>query len=111
MTHDLPSKKKFALILWEDPHSLPATQVVRDDDLGELHKSLPMVSAGWVLKDDNEGVSIASEYCGGGEYRNTTHVHRKLIVEVRYVRLPGVVRSRGKILGPLANAIGPPPPK
>ena len=85
--HELP-KRKFAFVLWWDPHSLPSTEVVRDDELDGLHKSLPMVSAGWVLKEDDAGISIGSEFCGGAEYRNTTHVSRALIVDVRYARVP-----------------------
>lgn len=75
-------KNKFVAVLWRDPHSLAATETVSEETVDSLHRSLPMISYGYVIKDDPEGISIASEYCGDGDFRNSTFIIRELIVEV-----------------------------
>ncbi len=82
ITHTFPKGKKFVAVLWFDPHSLDATEIVNEEDTHKLHRSLPMISHGYVLKEDEEGISLASEYCGNGDFRNSTFISRPLIVEV-----------------------------
>lgn len=79
--HTFP-KNKFVAVLWHDPHSLPATEVVSGEDVHNLHRSLPMITNGYILKEDEEGISVASEYCGENAFRNTTYVMKELIVDV-----------------------------
>lgn len=89
--HTFP-KHSMVAVLWHDPHSLPATEVVSAEDVHNLHRSLPMITNGYILKEDEGGVSVASEYCGGGDFRNTTFVPRELIVEI--IKWPKLRRKR-----------------
>jgi hypothetical protein len=81
--HTLPDKP-FVAVLWHDPHSLHATEVVSQEDVHRLHRSLPMITNGYLLQEDEDGISVGSEYCGDGDYRGTTFVLRELITEIVY---------------------------
>jgi hypothetical protein len=85
--HTFP-KKPYVFVLWHDPHSPGATEVFSEEDVHALHRSLPMITAGWLMKEDDDGVSIASEYCGDGDYRGTTFVLKELLIDVIRVRTP-----------------------
>ena len=74
----LPSKP-LVIVKWEDPHSPAGTICIDDNSIDELHKTIPMHTVGWLLKDDAKGVSIGGEWCGDGDYRSTTFIPRSLI--------------------------------
>lgn len=77
---------------WDDAHSPPATEAVHADKLDEVHCSLPIITRGWVLRDDDIGVTMGGEWVGGNEYRNVTFVPRslvrKLVTNQRKKKLP-----------------------
>ncbi len=81
-THSFPKNRPFVAVLWHDPHSLDSTEVINAEDTHRLHRSLPMITHGYVMKEDGEGISVASEYCGENDFRNTTFIMRELILEV-----------------------------
>ena len=91
---NIPNKPKFGFVHWLDAHSLGSTDLVVADDLRELHGSVPILTAGWILRDDEIGVSLCSEYCGGMDYRNSTFVPRAMVVSVRYVRIPAARKQK-----------------
>ncbi len=80
------TKVKKQEITWLDAHSPLATVVYNIEDeasLKEVHSPLMVTTMGWILKDDEEGITLANEYCGDGDYRGLTFVLRRLIVEVK----------------------------
>lgn len=78
-------KPKKHEVTWEDAHSPGATVVFSVDDvvgLDDVHTPLQVVTIGWVLRDDEKGITLANEYCGDGDYRGLTFVLRKNIISV-----------------------------
>jgi hypothetical protein len=77
------SKPYLVSLRWRDAHGTATQQY----EIHELpHKALEITTYGLLLRDDDDGVSIASEYCGGGTYRGVTFVPRSLVIEVKPVK-------------------------
>ncbi len=79
----LPKDGKFAFVLWDDAHSPAATAVYDKESVSTIHGSMPILTGGWILRDDAKGVTLAGEYCGDEEFRGVTFVPRSLVVEMR----------------------------
>ena len=77
-------KHTFALVLWHDAHSPAAGDTYTATSISEVHGSLPVLTAGWVLRDNADGISLAAEwYVDEPDFRGVTYVPRAMIVEVR----------------------------
>lgn len=67
-----------------DAHATAGTTAY---ELHELpHKASEITSYGLLLRDDADGVSIASEDAGAGMFRGITFVPRALVVELKPVK-------------------------
>lgn len=74
-----PPLTKLVILTWKDAHAGGHEQY----DLSSVpHSPLIIQTIGWLLKDDMEGVSIASEMLEGGAYRSYTFVPRGMVVNV-----------------------------
>lgn len=96
-----PPKRKFAFVLWDDAHSPGATEVFDANDLKDIHETMPIITSGWVLKEDAKGITLGAEYCGGTEFRGITHIPSAMLVDVITIAPP----KRKK-----APAVSPVPP-
>ena len=83
-----PKKRKFAFVLWNDAHSPTATAVYDLDTINTVHGSMPIITSGWVLKQDEKGITLGAEYCGDNDYRGITHIPASMLVEVAFVTPP-----------------------
>jgi hypothetical protein len=79
------TKPLMALVTWLDPSSTASGEVHHIDDLTAAHGPVTVTTMGWVLKDDDKGMSVACESLGGGSYRGFTFILKALIVSVRYL--------------------------
>ncbi len=82
------TKVRKVEVTWLDAHSPRATDVFNIDDitaLDEIHSPLEVTTIGWVLRDNDKGITLANEDCGDGDYRGLTFILRILIVEVKSV--------------------------
>jgi hypothetical protein len=71
---------QLVAVRWRDAHGSVSTVY----GLHELpHRALEITTYGLLLRDDDEGVSVAAEDCGGGEYRGVTFVPRVLVIECK----------------------------
>lgn len=73
------SKHSVAIVVWDDAHG-SATKDVTEAELP--HAPVTMTTLGWVLRDDDKGISIACERFaedGVDYYRGHTFVPRSLI--------------------------------
>jgi hypothetical protein len=52
------------------------------EDVGASHKPMRVQTIGWLLKDDEVGVSLASEHFDDGSYRDRTFIFRPMVVRV-----------------------------
>lgn len=74
----------FAICRWMDAWG-DETGEATVANAHETHKATPMETAGWVLKDDQDGVSIFCERCTEKSeyvYRGRTFVPRGMVVEL-----------------------------
>lgn len=101
-----PTNRPFVFVFWQDPHSLAATEIVNERDVSNLHKAAEMITAGWVLKQDAVGISVAGEYCGDGDYRSTTYVLMSLVTEVKVIKLTAARKPRTPKTAPVATVLG-----
>lgn len=79
----LPNKPYIA-VLWDDAHSPEATDVYSES--GIPHSSTPIVTAGWELRNDDTGISLACEYVGDQQYRGLTFIPRTLVRTVTVLK-------------------------
>lgn len=71
---------------WADLH-----EQVSVGDVGEKHKATLMETVGWLLRNDEVGVSLFNERCldqGDGTYRGRTFVLKAMIVSVTPIVKP-----------------------
>lgn len=73
-------KPPLVALTWMDAHGT-ATNTY---ELHELpHKALEIVTYGLLLREDEAGVSIAAEDCGGGCFRGVTFVPAALVKSIK----------------------------
>jgi hypothetical protein len=87
---------KFPLISlsWNDAHSPSATEVVNAANLNDTHGTLRITTVGWELRHDDTGVTLASEFCGDGDFRGVTFVPKALVAERVELKAKGPARPR-----------------
>lgn len=82
----------FVLVRWDDANA-SSTEMVTLPNLTKVHKPVTIMTAGWVLRDDEAGITIAYEYCGDDEYRGLTFVPRSLVKDVSPLVKPRAKRT------------------
>ncbi len=76
-----PHEPPFAVVTWRDAHSNFDSMSVAD--ARQAHKPTIMLTAGWLLIEDDGGVSISPEFCpSDSTYRGITYIPREIIVHV-----------------------------
>ena len=76
----------FVIIEWDDAWA-DATTAVTLKDVGDSHRPEVIKTTGWLLKEDEAGVSLANEVCGDGSYRGRTFILKAMIRSVIRVNL------------------------
>ena len=87
-------KPVLVSLRWMDAHG-SATACYEVHELP--HKALEITTFGLLLRDDETGVSIANEDCGGGTYRGVTFVPRSLVLECKPVKRIKKARVSGTL--------------
>jgi hypothetical protein len=83
-------KQVLVCVTWKDAHGTMGTAL----SLHEIpHSSIEIKSYGLLLRQDEEGVSIASEICADGTYRGYTFVPKGMLVSVEPVVKPKQARK------------------
>lgn len=87
------STKPIVVVRWNDAQS-SATKVYTENETA-YHAPIVMETLGWLLKDDDAGVSIVTEVFSeeGLNYRGHTFVPRGMVIEVIHLPIKPV-RSR-----------------
>lgn len=81
----LPAKP-FVFVHWHDAHGShgDTTASYSEDDLP--HESKLMVTAGWLVKDDDKGITLFGEWCCDDDdetpWRSRTFIPRGMVVSV-----------------------------
>ena len=77
-----------AILFWADAQA-SSTDVITENNIATKHKPIVMETIGWVIRDDEEGVSICNErFKEGGElqFRGHTFVPRSLVLKIKKAR-------------------------
>lgn len=72
-------------VTWLDAHG-SATDTYGIGDLP--HHAWELTTIGWLLRDDDQGVSVSNEYCGDQDYRGITFIPRALVKGVKVLKSP-----------------------
>lgn len=81
----IPTEFPLVALLWLDANSPRATETIDTSDpawIKEHHTPITIVTVGFVIKDDETGVSIVAESIGDGSYRGQTFVPRSLVLDM-----------------------------
>lgn len=73
---DLP----LVIVEWHDAWTNELGVTI--EDVGASHKPMRVQTIGWLLKDDDVGVSLANEHFDDGSYRGRTFILRSMVVSV-----------------------------
>ena len=93
--------KPLVKITWQDAH---ASTTVAYADHEIPHAAMEIQTVGWLLKEDEAGVSVANEFCSDATYRGYTFVPRGMIKSVQLLdrapktKKPKKVKPAGKIV-------------
>jgi len=92
-------KLKFALVIWGDAHQTLDQKTM--DEVRARHRPDPIHTQGYILIDDEKGISIAGELmpATNGEseesYRHLTFIPRGWVIEVQEIRRVSKRKKRG----------------
>ncbi len=93
---------KLVRVTWEDAHGSAANVAYELEEIP--HAAIKVVSYGILLKDDEAGVSIASEVCDATVYRGYGFMPRKMVLAVDLVKSPNSARRRRPLESPASTA-------
>lgn len=95
---------ELAICVWKDAHTSadPGEQFLPDDI---PHAPFVVRTVGWVMKEDEVGVTLASESLDNGHYRARTFIPRGMVITLDHLPTRKT-RKRKKI----SKSLPPPPP-
>lgn len=77
--------KPFVVVAWRDAH---ANAISWFSEHEIPHAALEVQSVGWLLREDEAGITVAAEYCGDATWRGVSFVPRGMVVSVSPVVKP-----------------------
>lgn len=86
-----PETLPLVLVTWKDAN-VGGDDAVTLENISSYHKPTLVRTLGWLLRDDEEGVSIVNEFYDD-TYRGRTFVYRPMVVSVEHFKL---AKSRKK---------------
>lgn len=84
---DLP----LALVVWNDAH-VEADLPVTLDTVADTHKPTVIHTLGWVIREDEVGISLVNEFYEY-TYRGRTFIPKAMVESITYLKL---VKQRAK---------------
>jgi len=99
-----PSNLPLVLVTWKDAN-VGGDDVVTLDNVSAYHKPTIVHTLGWLLKEDEEGITICNEFYDEF-YRGRTFIYRPMIMSVDPYTLakPRKVKRASKPTSPTATA-------
>lgn len=96
MARPTKASPAFVICIWDDAWA-ESTDAVFQNDAHEKHMPTVMDTRGWLVYEDEKGVSIFNERCldkGENYYRSRTFIPRTLIRSITEVKLTPPRRKR-----------------
>lgn len=78
-------KLPLVLCIWNDANT-GTDDVVTAENLESFHKPTVVHTLGWLLRDDEKGVTLVNEYYDA-TYRGRTFIYRPMIISVTPFKL------------------------
>ena len=88
------NNQPFVIVVWDDAHGSATTDVTIED---LDHKPIVMTTVGWLLREDERGISVANERCEeGGKmvYRGHTFIPKAMVRSATAMALSKPRRKR-----------------
>lgn len=76
----------FIEVVWRDAWADAVTAVTLKD-VHESHKPELITTFGWLLFEDEDGISLANEVCADGSYRGRSYIPKVLITKRTVLKL------------------------
>ena len=86
------------ILEWKDAHT--STDEFSFTELHERHKPWTITTVGWLLQNDEVGVSLANELTGTDTYRGHTFVLKSMVVSVKPYKTPRKRKAKVDSLSP-----------
>lgn len=80
-----PSGKPFVAVTWRDPHGTGKTSCLFEHELP--HSCILITTYGWLMRQDDKGVSLVGEIIGDASMRDYTFVPAELIDTIENIPL------------------------
>lgn len=72
----------YVAVEWLDANSPAAVDIFDAKDLKEAHGTMAVITTGWLLKEDEKGLTLAGEwFAGTTEFRALTFIPATLVAE------------------------------
>jgi len=87
-------------VVWEDAHGSSTEEVTLQDP---PHSPVVVISYGYLLRNDEAGITVASEYTSNNTYRSYSFIPRRMVIEAASCLF--------RVSRPARRKAVPPPPK
>lgn len=77
------TEKPLVRVVWDDAHATSTTAAFSEHEIP--HAPIRITTYGLLLREDEKGVTVASEACADGTYRGLTFVMRVMLVSIEPV--------------------------
>lgn len=101
----MPPRPKLVEVIWDDAHAdlMEASQ----SDLEDFHQAAVMHTIGWLLRDDEKGVTVANEECPADQtHRGRTFIPRPLVHSIRTIKGGRSSKAQVKPSSPVSRSDG-----
>jgi hypothetical protein len=75
--------KILVIVKWNDANGDSLTAYAAQD---VPHVPIVIDTVGWLMRDDDNGVSVSGEFCGDDTWRSVTFVPRGMVISVTPVK-------------------------
>lgn len=83
----LPTTLPLVAVVWNDAHASSA-ELIDQASIVESHKPKEVITLGWLMREDEAGVSVCAEYVAELGYRGHTFVPRSLVKQIIILKKP-----------------------
>lgn len=83
--------KRLVKAVWRDAQ---ASSTIAFAEHEIPHAAIEITTVGWLLRQDESGVSIANEYCADATWRGLTYIPAGMLVKLEDVKKARASRTR-----------------
>lgn len=84
--------KQFVAVTWRDAHGTGKTASFSEHELP--HAPARVTTYGWLMRQDDKGLSIVGEIFSDGSMRDYTFIMTEVLEGIEVIRMPAKRRSK-----------------